>query len=452
MPLKAALLNRWDYVRNSYWFVPLVMTTGAVALSFGTLEIDRRYASELSTLGWLYTGSPEGARSVLQTIASSMIGVAGVVFSITTVTLTLATKQFGPRIFRNFMGDTGTQVVLGTFLSTFLYCLLILRQVHGKDEDAGFVLFLPQASMFTAVLFAAASLVVLIYFIHHVAAKIQTPSVLAAVAADLGDTIRDLYPEEIGRDLKAEEAEALLRVMVPRQFEEEAGPVRSNAGGYVRQVEAGALVDAAREADVVVRLERRPGAFVAAGDELLRVWPPDRAGDLAGRLRDAVLLGDQPTPAQDVLFPVGQMVGIAVLALSPGINDLATAEMSIDRLREGLCLLARRRIPSAYRGDDEGRLRVIAPPIDLSVALDSAISPIRQNGRSQPTIMVRLLDVLAAVAARAVRPADRAAVLTHAARVHEQASAAGEHDREKLTLAFQRVRRACDAPPQEGVE
>jgi uncharacterized membrane protein len=416
-----------------------VVVTG---LSFATLELDGRLAGGLGDVGWLYSGSPAGARSVLQTIATSMIGVAGVVFSITTVTLTLAARQFGPRVFRNFMRDTTTQVVLGTFTSTFLYCLLILRQVHGSDGEIS--QFVPQVSMLVAVVFAVASLVVLIYFIHHVAARIQVPNVLAAVARDLLASVRALYPEEIGKDPTPADDDA-LRDQVPDRFEREAVAVRADSGGYVRRIEAGALLRVAKDRDLVVRVERRPGTFAATGDPVLLAWPADRVTDeVRGELRGAVALGDQRTPNQDVTFPVGQLVEVATLALSPGVNNLTTAQMSIDRLGEGLGYLAGRAIPSAYRADDSGRLRVIAPPVGLPELLDAALDPIRLNGRTHPTVMVRLLDGLAGIAARATRPGDRAAVLAHAALIHEQASAAAasEHDRRALAAEFEKVRRA----------
>ncbi|AWM37086.1 hypothetical protein GobsT_49950 [Gemmata obscuriglobus] len=448
MSVRGALLNRWDQVRNGYWFLPLVMAVGSVALSFGALELDTYLIGRLGDVGWLYSGSAEGARSVLTTIATSMIGLAGVVFSITTVTLTLAAKQFGPRIFRNFMRDTGTQVVLGTFTGTFLYCLLVLRQVHGSDGGVGG--FVPQVSMLLAVVLAVCGLGVLIYFIHHVAASIQTPNVLAAVAGDLRAAIEELYPEPIGRDGPGD-GDAALPAQVPERFDAEAVPVRAGAGGYVRRIEAGALLAAARDADVVVRVERRPGAFVAAGDALLLVWPADRAGrEVIERLRSAVAVGGQRTPVQDVTFPIEQLVEVAALALSPGVNDLATATMCIDRLGEGLGQLAGRRVPSAYRADADGRLRVVAPPIDLTAALGPALDPIRLNGRGQPGIMAHLLGALAGVAGRA-GAADAAVVLGHAVLAHAQAAeGATEYDRKKLGDALDRVRAAAAGRASEG--
>lgn len=64
-----------------------------------------------------------------------MITVAGLTFSITMLTLQLASSQFGPRLLRNFMRDRGNQVVLGTFIATFAYCLLVLRTVRGTNDS-----------------------------------------------------------------------------------------------------------------------------------------------------------------------------------------------------------------------------------------------------------------------------------------------------------------------------
>lgn len=448
MALRGVLLNRWDELRGSYWFLPFLMALAAAALSAATLAADRRLGGGLGEVWWLYAGSPEGARSVLQTVATSMIGVAGVVFSITTVTLTLAARQFGPRIFRNFMRDTATQVVLGTFTSTFLFCLLILREVHGSSDEVGRERFVPQVSMLVAVVFAVASLGVLIFFIHHVAAKIQAPNVLAAVGGDLLAAVRELYPERIGEGAGRDTDGRL-----PEAFEDEAALVRASAGGYVRRVEADDLLGIARERDLVVRVERRPGDYAAAGDPLLLAWPPDRVTEeVRGKLAAAVLTGDQRTPHQDITFPVGQLAELATLALSPAVNNLTTAEMCIDRLGEGLGLLAGREIPSAYRADPDGRLRVVAPPVDFPLLLGLAFDAIRHNGRAQPTVMVRLLGALAGVAARTTRQEDREAVLTQATLVHEQAAAAAEtaHDRQTLAAAFERVQRSLAESPRRS--
>lgn len=94
------------------------MAAGATALAFASVSIDQSLTGSWVENGWIYTGGPEGARAVLSVIAGSMMTVAGVVFSITIVALTLASPQFGPRLLRSFMRDRANQVVLGTFTAS----------------------------------------------------------------------------------------------------------------------------------------------------------------------------------------------------------------------------------------------------------------------------------------------------------------------------------------------
>lgn len=220
MTVKARLFTMWESVRVSYWFVPSLMAVGSLVLGFAMPEVDRAVPDRwMARVGWLYTGSAEGARELLSVIAGSMIGVAGVVFSITVVALALASNQFGPRLLRNFMRDLSNQVVLGTFIAVFLYCLLILRQVHGENGSRN--AFVPQLSMLLAVVLAVAGLGVLIYFIHHMAASIQAPNVVAAVATDLRNAIDELYPQKLG-DAPANDQAGQAAVQVPVNLVEQA--------------------------------------------------------------------------------------------------------------------------------------------------------------------------------------------------------------------------------------
>jgi uncharacterized membrane protein len=196
--MKAHLLKHWERLHSSFWFVPAILALGSIALATSAVALDERATDVLSNWKWLYSGGAEGASGVLQTIAGSMITIAGVVFSMTLVALTLASAQFGPRLLRNFMSDTVNQLVLGTFIATFIYCLLVLRTIRREDEAA----FVPHFSVTLGVLLALVSMAVLIYFIHHVAVSIQADEVVARVARELDEGLDRLFPEDIG-DSKA---------------------------------------------------------------------------------------------------------------------------------------------------------------------------------------------------------------------------------------------------------
>lgn len=347
---------------------------------------------------------------MLGTIAGSMMTIAGVVFSMTLVALTLASSQFGPRLLRNFMSDISTQLVLGTFVATFLYSLLVLRTIRHAESEA----FVPHLSVTLGLLFALASIGVLIYFIHHVSVSIQADEIVGRVGAELVGGIERLFPDQIGRGepLRSDAAPA---ADIPAVFDETSKPVGAKGDGYIQFIDADALMHTATEEDLVLRVSKRPGHYINVGSELLRVWPGERMTDqLAKRLNEAIVLGKQRTPAQDVEFAVSQLVEIAVRALSPGVNDPFTAIRCVDQLGSALCHLAGRATPSSYRRDQHHKLRVIAPPVTFASIVDAAFDQIRQNARNNAAVTIRLVETIGIVLARSCRPEDRAALLRQA--------------------------------------
>jgi uncharacterized membrane protein len=212
--MKTLLLKYWDRLRSSLWFLPAAMACLAVALAVSAVELDKAVADDwLQRLSWIYSGGAEGASLLLGTVAGSMIAIAGTVFSMTLVALSLASSQLGPRLLRNFMRDRSNQVVLGTFVATFVYCLLVLRTIRRADEVA----FVPHLAVSIGVLLAIASVGVLIYFIHHISVSIQADQVVARVGRVLEDGIDRLFPQHLGL-LGSKAAEAPIHADLPAAF------------------------------------------------------------------------------------------------------------------------------------------------------------------------------------------------------------------------------------------
>jgi uncharacterized membrane protein len=427
---RSRLADLWDRIRSSYWFVPSVMFLGAILLALGMVRLDV-YLSHSAA----WTDSPmfqgfagSGARSILSTIASGMVTVTALVFSLTIVSLQLASSQFGPRLLRTFMKSLGNQVVLGTFTSTFVYCLVVI----GTVRDDGFV---PQLSTATGILLGIVAIAVLIYFIHHVATSIRIENLIAEVTADLRAVIDERFPSEIGESRANRTDIDWERLSLGDNFR----PVCAAGAGYIRRIDSETLMSATREHDLVVRVERNPGDFVVEGALLFSVWPKERVTDEVGReVRRSIVLGAARTPMQDVAFAVRQLVEVALRALSPGINDPFTAIECANRLAEGLCIVVRRPRPSAYRFDDERRLRVIAEPMDLRELTHAAFDPIARAGGGNGDVALHLLQVLATIAACALDPGDRRFLIDFALdlELQLQQQLTLERDRQRLAAGF----------------
>lgn len=393
--MQTLLLKYWYRLRSSFWFVPATMACLAVAMAFCAVELDKAVTDDwLEFLGWSYSGGAEGASLLLGTVAGSMIAIAGTVFSMTLVALSLASSQLGPRLLRNFMRDTANQVVLGTFVATFLYCLLVLRTIRRADEVA----FVPHLSVSIGVLLAIVSVGVLIYFIHHISVSIQADQVVARVGRELDEGIDRLFPGAFGNPGSAT-SKTPSETNLPAEFAQQARPLAALKDGYLQMIDADALMEIASQEDLLLHLERRPGHYLTKGRAMLMVWPGDRLTEnLAGKLNAAFVLGNQRSAAQDVEFSLLQLVEIAVRALSSGINDPFTAVACVDRLESALCRLAERDIPSPYRVDDHGQLRLVAPGATFAGIVDAAFNQIRQSARSNPAVAIRMLDAIAQIA------------------------------------------------------
>ena len=137
---------------------------------------------------WLYSGGATGARTLLGAVASSTIGVAGTVFSITIAALSLAAGQMGPRLLRNFTRDRGNQITLGVFLGTFSYALMVLRSVRTPGEGE----FVPHLSLSVGILLAFVCVATLVFFVGHMAGRINVDTVIELVSEDVRSAVQRL--------------------------------------------------------------------------------------------------------------------------------------------------------------------------------------------------------------------------------------------------------------------
>lgn len=392
----------WQRLRSTYWFVPSLMTLGSVALGMTLVGIDRRFPDAAAWLGWAYEGGADGARALLSAVAGSTITVVSVTFSVTVVALTVSSQHFGPRLLNNFMRDTAAQLVLGAFIGTFTYCLVVLRAVQGEGD--GYELFVPHLATTAAVVLTLLSVGALIFYIHHVSVSMQVSEIALAVSNDLESAIRRLYPDRLGTDLEGGGAK------VPR-VPQDSVPIRSTQSGYIQAVDSRAILKAAGEHDVVIWLVARPGDFVMEGASLALASPAQNRSEVLARVvQDAYVVGPDRTSEQDAGFAVQQLVEVALRALSPGTNEPFTAVTCIDRLGQGLAQLACRTIPNAERADDEGRLRVVAEPRTFAELLAAAFKPIIRAAADQPVVTDRLLSTLMRLAEVARRPSDARAL------------------------------------------
>ena len=380
----------WDRLHSSFWFLPSVMAICAMTTAILLILLDSLGAARLGWVDeWTYAFGPESARAILSAIAGSMITVAGVTFSMTMLTLQLASSQFGPRMLRNFMRDRGNQIVLGTFLSTFVYCLLVLASVQGSGSSS----FVPVIAVTVGMILAVSSLATLIYFIHHIATSIRIETILSNLAAEACKTVGRVFPEQ-GHTSDHFPAKRIAEALPP-DFEDDHRSVGASVSGYIQSIDLESLLQVAIDHDLVVRVEARTGDFVSGAASLVVAAPYGRVSDdVVDDLRAAFSLGPERTPAYDIAFSLRRIVEIAQRALSPGVNDPTTALYCLDRLGEVLGRLADRQFPSGRIKDEDMELRVVFEPVSFADLACGAFAAISKYGIKDDDLVARLLDVM----------------------------------------------------------
>jgi uncharacterized membrane protein len=290
--------------------------------------------------------------------------------------------------------------VLGAFLGTFAYALVVLRTVRSVEEGA----FVPHLGVTGAMVLALLCVGTLVWFVHHIATGINVETVIELVHEDLSAAISRLTLDQLDP------------APPPASPPSDGGiPVVSRGGGYLRALDDGALADWAAEQDATLVLLVRPGDYVFPGSPVAELSPAARAEAAEEAVADALSLGTRQAATQDLEFAVRQLVEVAVRALSPGINDPFTAMAVLDRLGAVLCEVAPRHLVggAVLRGGRAvlRRRRVT----DYDGLCDAMFHMIRQYAAAgSPAVLIRLLETLTRVAAVEARPERRAALRRHA--------------------------------------
>jgi uncharacterized membrane protein len=397
------LRHGWQEMRSSFWFVPAVIVLGAVGLATGLVVLDATVDLHVDKKWPLVFGAgAAGSRGLLTAVASSMITVAGVVFSITIVALSLTSSQYTSRVLRNFMRDRMNQVVLGVFVGIFAYCLVVLRTIRGGDEGA----FVPSLAVLGGLILAFVGIGYLIFFIHHISMSIQASSIIASAAAETVAAIDHLFPKGLGNNAD-EDADSSPPASLTGQTWTAIGARKS---GYIEIIDGDALLAFARMYGTIVRIEREIGEFVVEGTPVVSVAGPGRPDDeTAAELNMVFVISRQRTVQQDAGFGIRQIVDIALKALSPGVNDTTTAVMCVDYLGAILARLALRGIATPHRMD-QGELRVIARGPSFESLLAEAFDQIRQNAEGNVAVLTRQLQSLETIACQTANTRRRQAL------------------------------------------
>jgi uncharacterized membrane protein len=384
-------------LRTNLWVVPLLCLVVGIVLSAVTIALDRRFQGLVPQS---LTGSPNSARQLLSTVASSMMTLITLVLTVTTVAVQLAMGQFSPRIVRALLNDRASQLSHGLFLATFAYALMGIREVENAAEGRDAV---PGLTVTVAYALVMASIVTLVLYVNHASDALRVAGLIDLVGDELRANLDRLYP--------APQESPTAR---------DRGTVCARDPGVLVDWDSDGLVEVARRADCTLELVPARGDFVPGGAPLLRVHDGSGPLELSGRrLRKLVMLGSERTHGEDAAYGFRKLVDIAERAIAQPFEDPTTAVQAIDRLHDCLRQLAPRPFPPGRHCDGDGRLRLVARTLTWDGYVRLAFDEVRLAGASSPQVARRLRAALADL--RTVAPPERHAALDRQAHLLDAA-------------------------------
>ena len=378
--LKNRLLSTYRKIVGSIAFYPSVIATGMAIGAVLVLALEQRGATAFlqEHLHVLIIYSQDTARVILSTLMAGVISLTVFSFSMVMILLNQASSYFSPRLLPGLISNKGHQFVLGTYLGTILYCLLVLINIYKPDDDAR----LPGFAILLAIGLGIFCLGQFIYFIHNISTSIQASNVLQKIFRDTRHHLLEMQQND----------RRLLSKNEGFEFPETPHEVFSPVSGYFQDIAERSLLKIATEHDFVIRLKTTRGMYVLR-DLPLAATDRKLSEEVLDEVRSCFQFSNQELVRDNYVLGIKQMTEVAVKAMSPGINDPGTALTAIDFLAD---LLAIRLTISDHEWatDDDGNRRVVYQAIRFKELAFNVLSALRQYVKHDTVIVQKLLIML----------------------------------------------------------
>ena len=383
--------------RPPAWSIPAGYAASAVLAALYLPRLEARLGLAIDA-----GVDPNSLLAMFSSIASGMIALTGIVFSLAFVMVQFSATAYSPRLVLWIARDPLMWHAVGIFSATFLYSLGAIAWVQREGVGSG----VPFFSAWLVILLLLASVAVFIALIEKLS-LLQVHRMLAFTAAHGRRVIEDTYPPVQAAATAPEPA--LFRKLSVTQALVHDGPPRC-----LQALDTQALLELAARSGGVVEIQASVGDTLVLGTQMLRVYGGGLLNE--GDARAAFVLGSERTFEQDPKYALRLIVDIAIRALSPAVNDPTTAVQALDHLEDLLLRLGQRRLEIGIERDRGGELRLVVPHPSWEDFVTLAFDEIRYYGATSVQVMRRMralaADLIAAL------PAERHATLRrHQARI-----------------------------------
>lgn len=386
------MLSQAKRVHLGPWLIPGLYATAAIAASVILPRIEHYVFPHLKA-----DASVETSIAIYSSIASGMMALTGIVFSLTFLMVQFSATAYSPRLVMWIARDPVLSHAVGVFSATFLYAIAALEWLDRNNSRR-----VPFISSLVVIVLLLASVGMFVGLIHRIG-RLQINRMLI-FTGDQGREVIDKLYGPLGPS-SSKIPKGGLRTLVPEQTLLHYGRPRSLASVNVNK-----LVKLAKQHDACIKVVTAIGDTVLEGTPLLYIFNAGRPFT-ERELSKVLELGGERTFEQDPKYAIRLLVDIAIRALSPAINDPTTAVQALDQIGDLLLRLGERRLEIGAYPDDSGHIRLMIPFPSWDDFLHLAFEEILSYGAKSVQVMRRMKALIADLLT--VVPAERRASLKY---------------------------------------
>jgi len=385
---------QYDNITSSIAFYPVLISFLFGVFSFIMLTLERQGLSKymVKHIPFFVINNYDTAIAILNVLIGSIISLIVFSFSSVLVVLNQAANNLSPRLLPGLISNKKHQFVLGVYMGTIIYALLIAINTLPKSQND---YQLPSTSVFVAVVFGIISLTLFVYFISTISDVIQVSSITNMIYNETQSSIETFRNNE-----------NLAWVEEESDF---PGQIRAAVCGYLRYVDVDTLCDRSRRMGVIVKVRITEGQFILL-DSVVMETTRQLNADERKSLVKCIYTDEKEAAGGHFNIGFQQLNEIVIKAMSPGINDPGTAVNALDYIANLLTLRMKLNPFNAWKEKD---CYVLLCVIGTDQLLHSLMAGLRPYVHSDRNVLKKILEILVHLShLQQVREADRQAIDT----------------------------------------
>ncbi|MDQ2862418.1 MAG: DUF2254 domain-containing protein [Bacteroidota bacterium] len=368
--------NRYQRIINSIAFYPALIAIFFLILSFLFTAFDFSEAGKnfKSHLHWLSLKDATTARSIISSIVSGIISLAVFSFSMVMIILNQTASQMSNRILDKLIGNRFQQIILGIYIGTIVFALYLLSTI--RDVDSG--IYIPALSTYFLIFLTIADIFLFIYFLHFITQSVKYEVIIQRIYRDTCASMKAACMLKHG--LKKEIAMPGSKI------------INANRSGVYEGFNRRELVEICTDNECAIHILQPPGKFVLMDTPILEA-SKELNESVVNDLMNVLYLHDDETIENNFFYGFRQLTEVAVKALSPGINDPATAIECLRALSK-LFLFRMSNSPDTAIKNKQGQIWITTTQLSFEEIFSSCILPIWDYGKNDRMIQNELLAML----------------------------------------------------------